>query len=103
MDEALKAKLAEEEAIAVTPLLLQTLIDNQKEAPVSNKLSSIKKWFILHPKVQAAFVALGLVVALNGDDAYNGIISWNEGVHRTVGAVFVAVIAYLKKSNGSTV
>jgi hypothetical protein len=76
-----------------------------KEAPVAaqSKVEYVKKWFTLHPKVQAAFVALGLVAALNGQGVYDGTETAREGIHRTVGAVIVAVVAYLKKSNGSAV
>jgi hypothetical protein len=75
------------------------VVPQEKEAPVAK----LQKWFTLHPKVQAAFVALGLVAALNGQGAYDGTETPREAVYRTGGAVIVALVAYLKKSNGSTV
>ncbi len=114
MDEALKAKFAIENPVvplsaelpALYPVMIATDIatprgvTNSKEALVAAKL---KKWFTLHPKVQAAFIALALVAALNGQSVYDGTQTVREAVHGTVGAVLVAVVAYLKKSNGSAV
>lgn len=96
-DEALKELLAEQ--ILTVPAVTETVV--KEVLPVNT--ASIKKWLTLHPKVQAAFVALALVAALNGQGAYDGTESPREAVHRTVGAVIVALVAYLKKSNGGAV
>lgn len=91
--------------VKVTPQLLTSLIDNQKETPVAtqSKWASLKKWFVLHPKVQAAFYGVALVAALDGQGAFDGAISWPEAAHRVGDAAFVAALAYMKRSNGSTV
>lgn len=103
MDEALKELLTE--PVIQTGRTEAPAVSQKKEAPVATQsaISKVKSWFTLHPKVQAAFIALGLVAAVNGQGAYDGTESPREAVHRTVGAVIVAVVAYLKKSNGSAV
>ena len=80
-------------------------VTQQKETPVAtqSKWAAIKKWFVLHPKVQAAFYGVALVAALDGQGAFDGAISWPEAAHRVGDAAFVAVLAYMKRSNGSTV
>jgi predicted secreted protein len=91
MDEPLKAKYRFEHPLP------------QVVVPKEDSVATLKKWLTLHPKVQAAFVGLALVAVLNLQAAYDGTITYKEAVHTTVGALIVAVLAYLKKSNGSPV
>ena len=94
MDEALKAKLAFEQR---QPKRKRQLM------PQESKWAKLKKWFVIHPKVQAAFYATTLVIAIEGQSAFDGAESWQNAAHRVGDAVFVLAVAYLKKSNGSTV
>jgi hypothetical protein len=71
--------------------------------PQESKWAKLKKWFVIHPKVQAAFYAVALVVAVESQSAFDGSETWQNAAHRIGEAAFVAVVAYLKKSNGSTV
>ena len=94
MDEALKAKLAYEQ---------RTPKRKRQRMPQESKLDGLKKWLVLHPKVKAAFYALAILIAVNVQAVYDGTETYQEAVKRTVGAVIVAAVAYLKASNGSQV
>lgn len=94
MDEALKAKLAYEQ---------RQPNRKRQHMAAESKWAKVKKWFVLHPKVQAAFYGLVLVILLNAQDVYNNAIDYREAFHRVIGAILVAALAYAKKSNGSTV
>lgn len=55
-------------------------------------------WFVLHPKVKAAFVAVAIVALGAASAATNGTVSWNEAFISTATAAFTAAIAYLKSA-----
>lgn len=90
MDEALKAKLAEE-----TPT--EKII---KEAPVAtqSKYTRLKSWFKLHPKVKSAAVALGGVTFAAFDQAYNDNHDYLQAGKIAGAAAAVWLFAYLKSS-----
>jgi len=56
------------------------------------------KWFTLHPKVKAAFVAVAIVALGAGSAAVNGTVSWQEAAVTTATAAFTAAVAYLKSA-----
>lgn len=55
-------------------------------------------WLDIHPKVKAAFVAVGLVALASASAATNGTETWKEAGIQTATAAFTAAIAYLKSA-----
>lgn len=96
MDEALKAK----EALEDPPQPKVEAVTFTKEAPVAtqSKYEVIKSWFVLHPKVKTAAIALFGVTFAAFDQAYNTNHDYTQAGKIAGAAAAVWIFAYLKSS-----
>lgn len=101
MDEALKAKAHEEFEAEHGVKVARPIFDKLfEEAPVAtqSKYEVIKSWFVLHPKVKTAAIALFGVTFAAFDQAYNSNHDYTQAGKIAGAAAAVWIFAYLKSA-----